>query len=72
MSLRNKSEITRETDVYYCNKDNGWKIKLIRYNPVVLPVIFKHRFQALKYEKEFLDALEGEDKKWSEVRRCNK
>lgn len=65
-------EITRATDVYYCNEDKGWKVKLLGDKPLVLPAMFKHRFEALKYEKEFLEEFLKENKKWDAAKRRNK
>lgn len=62
-------KIHRASDVYFCNKDDHWKIK---FKGLVLPVMFYKRQQALDYEKGFLEEYLKEGKKWSEVRGRNK
>ena len=62
-------EIHRASDVYFCNRDKHWKI---RFKELVLPVMFRHRFQALEYERDFLEEYLKEGEKWSEVKRCDK
>jgi len=47
-------KIDRVSDVYYCNKDHGWKIKYLKTG-LILPVMMKTRQEAIDYEVEFLE-----------------
>ncbi len=46
--------IDRAADVYYCNKDHGWKVKMADTG-LVLPFIGSTRQSAIDYEILFLE-----------------
>jgi len=51
-------EINRASEVYYCNINKGWKIKMLirgHMHGLLLPVMFHTRQEALDYEVEFLE-----------------
>jgi hypothetical protein len=61
-------KVYRASEVYYCNKDVGWKIKLL-HSGLVLPIMFSERQDAIDYEIEFLEQFLKEGKRWSETKR---
>ena len=53
-------EINRASEVFYCNNNKGWKIKMLwrgKMHGLLLPVMFKTRQEAIDYEIKFLEEL---------------